>query len=216
MKISGYKVTIRWYEANAQKYALITQNTLNNDRIQLEEFTTLLPSHAKVLDAGCGAGRDTELLRKKGCTVTGIDISHNLLEEAKKLYPKCIFMYGDMLQLPFADECFDGVWAHASIVHFDKDKQIIKAVSEIYRVLKPNGIAHILVRAKKDKAKQVIKDSLTGHNRFYKNISQDELKNLLEKNSLNIISLLHYDESKRDPQKRPGENVEWIVALTKK
>ncbi|HCU79854.1 MAG TPA: hypothetical protein DGN60_01670, partial [Chloroflexi bacterium] len=77
-----------------------------------------------------------------GAEVTGIDISEGMVAEARveleKLgYNKVTLEVGDATQLHYADSEFDKVLCSEVIEHIpDADK----ALSEIYRVLKPNGI----------------------------------------------------------------------------
>ena len=122
----------------------------------------------------------------------------------------------DSLQLPFENESFQGVWAHASLVHFDQDEQINKAFSEFSRVLKKDGVLHVLVRAQKGEKREVKADSISQHERFYRNFTKDEIKEFIENNGLKVTDIRQYDESKLDPNKRPGEGIEWILVLAHK
>ena len=58
MKIKGFRDTIEWYNKNAKQYAQATSQTASIE--QIDQFAKLLPKEAKVLDAGCGFGRDKE------------------------------------------------------------------------------------------------------------------------------------------------------------
>ena len=216
MAVKGYEDTIHWYEENAGSYVEKSKKNSENDKVQLAEFISLLPVNAKVLDAGCGGGRDTNRLQERGIETVGLDITHNLIQEAKKNFPQCNFVEGDILQLPFDNESFQGVWAHASLVHFDQDEQISKAINEFSRVLKKDGILHILVRAQKGEKKEVKSDSISQHERFYRNFTQDEIREFVENSGFEVTNIRQYDESKLDPNKRPGEGIEWILILARK
>jgi ubiquinone biosynthesis O-methyltransferase len=95
-----------------------------------------------VLDAGCGTGIFSIIFAAEGAAqVTGIDISEGSLRTAQSLKEKSgqkniRFQKEDMLQLPFAQERFDIVWAWGT-VHHTTDP--FKAIEELIRVLKPNG-----------------------------------------------------------------------------
>lgn len=69
----------------------------------------------------------------------GLDISENILEIARKTYPSFKFLKGSILDLPFPDNYFDVVLAIAVLHHIPSQELREKAVSECYRVLKPNG-----------------------------------------------------------------------------
>ena len=217
MKNSNYQKTINWYEENAKKYAKNSNKYSSIDFTQLIEFSKLFLSKGKILDAGCGSGRDTRLFDQIGFDVIGIDISKNLLDYAKKTFPNLNFQFGDILNIPFDDNHFDGVWAHASVVHFDQDSQVKKALSEFHRVLKPNGLLHLLVRAQKDNIKTSVSvDSISEHERYYVNFSKEEIKNIIIDTEFKIENQLQYNESDLDKNKRPGEGIEWILNIASK
>lgn len=218
MRNVGYEETIDWYNQNASSYAEKSMEHSSTDKQQLDDFSLRIPSGGKVLDAGCGSGRDTGLFNEKGFKVTGLDISRNLLEEAKKRYKGIDFVEGDMLKLPFKDNTFDATWAHAAIVHFEEDGQVKMALSELHRTLKSGGVVHILVRAKKkdDSKTEVITDSISKSDRFYRNFTAEEMTNLMSDIGFTDIEISQYNESDMDANKRPGEDIEWLLVLAKK
>lgn len=212
----SYKDTLKWYENHAREYAEQSKRYASIDKTQLNEFTGYLSSNGKVLDAGCGSGRDTALFQKLGFAVVGIDITANLIVEAKRSYPGVDFQVGDLLSLDFDDSTFDGVWAHASLVHFETEEQTDRAFSEVVRVLKPNGILHLLVKAWTDRKTEVCVDSIGSQGRLYFNFTIDDVKKKALHRNINLIKLEQYSESELDPDKRPGEGIEWILMLGRK
>jgi len=104
-----------------------------------------------VLDAGCGTGIFSVIFAKNGAgSVTGIDISEGSLETAKSLKDRfdletVRFQREDMLDLPFADESFDIVWAWGT-VHHTTDP--FGAIEELIRVLKRGGSLLLAVYTK--------------------------------------------------------------------
>lgn len=96
----------------------------------------------KVLDAGCGYGYYSVLLAKRGATVTGIDISERMIELAKKNTRKasveCQFFVCDLQDLSvFIKNSFDMVISSIVVGYLD---DLEKAFSEVFRVLKGNGV----------------------------------------------------------------------------
>jgi ubiquinone/menaquinone biosynthesis C-methylase UbiE len=91
-----------------------------------------------ILDAGCGTGIFTTDFLEKGPKVVGMDISPKMLEVAVHKARKLDFLpvKGNILDLPFLDNYFDKVISNTAI-EFIADGQ--KALSELYRVLKPGG-----------------------------------------------------------------------------
>lgn len=213
MKIKGFKDTIKWYDQNAQQYSQATKVTYSQEAI--DKFIGLLPKGAKVLDAGCASGRDSALLTDKRCRVTGIDLSRGLIEIAKREYPNINFIHGSFLELPFDDEDYDGVWANASLLHLETDNDVRKALKEFSRVLKKNGILHILVKAQTGKEKTaIVKDSLSNHDRFFQYFKAPELEELIIESGFEKIYLEQYRETDKNPKGRP--EVKWIWLLARK
>ena len=168
-----------------------------------------------MLDAGCGAGRDTNLLSQKGLRVTGLDISKRLLDFARKQYPLLSFVEGDMRQLPFSTSKFDGIWAHTSLLHLETVKDVRKAFSELARVVRQGGILHVLVKAQKGKEKTAVAtDTLSQHDRFFQYFTKEEIQSYLEENGFTVIKIEQYREVDRVPYGRP--EVELILALARK
>lgn len=209
MEIKGFKDTIRWYDQNAENYAdssyKVTPTSLIN------RFLQLLPQNPIILDAGCGAGKDARVFNKLGASVTGIDLSRGLIEEARKRNPTVSFEEGDFLNLRFDNESFDGVWAHASLVHLDSVDNTKKALDEFHRVLKGGGILHIYVKAQLGKNKtEVVKDTLSNHDRFFRYYTEDEMKQLVTDASFQIIETDLQDDLHR------RQDVKWIALFVKK
>jgi tRNA (uracil-5-)-methyltransferase TRM9 len=98
----------------------------------------------KILDIGCGNGRNLKPFLEKGFECTGIDSSKELIKIAKEQVPGAKLIAANATKLPFPDETFDYVISLA-VLHHLKPKYHEKALSEIKRVLKPEGIAAIAV-----------------------------------------------------------------------
>jgi ubiquinone/menaquinone biosynthesis C-methylase UbiE len=99
----------------------------------------------KVIDIACGRGTTALFLAQKfDCQVVGVDISEELIEEAKELAKKkgledlITFQVGDALDIPYSDGEFDVAISQAMLILVG-DK--IKAIHEAMRVIKPGGAA---------------------------------------------------------------------------
>ena len=105
---------------------------------RVEMLTSGLPDNANVLELGCGTGLFTYEFANKPIKLTAIDISPDLLEEAKKIISACnvSFKLENAYEMSFPDNSFDAVIGSSVLHHLD----IKKALHEIYRVLKPGGI----------------------------------------------------------------------------
>jgi ubiquinone/menaquinone biosynthesis C-methylase UbiE len=103
----------------------------------LDEFQ----SNTEILDIGCGNGKYMNY--RDDINIKGIDISTNLIEICKKKGFDVI--KAPMTDIPFTDNKFDGIICIASYHHLNNDDDRKKTLDEIYRILKPGGIAFIEV-----------------------------------------------------------------------
>ena len=93
-----------------------------------------------LLDLGCGVGQYSLFFSDLGFDVTSADISERALDHLKKKRPEIKTVRLDMTEpLPFADKCFDVVFANLSI-HFFSEKDTKALISEIKRILKDDGV----------------------------------------------------------------------------
>ena len=208
--IKGFKDTIAWYNANAAQYAANIGKIPSQEL--LDRFAEAVGKGGQVLDAGCAAGRDCALLKDRGLVPIGIDLSNPLIHIARQEHPDIEFKQGDFRQLPFEDASFDGVWAHASLLHFETTADVVKALQEFNRVLKPNGIIHVSVKQQAGAAKtSVVSDKISGHDRFFQWFTKDEIQQLLANTGFTIIDI---QDNYKDPGRR--DEILWVVALAKK
>lgn len=94
--------------------------------------------HANVIDLCCGTGDLAKMIKKlqPDACVTGIDFSERMLEIAKQKPSGVKFLQGDVTNLPYEDNSFDIVTMGFGLRNIQNAE---KAVSEIYRILKPCG-----------------------------------------------------------------------------
>jgi len=102
-----------------------------------------LPAGGRLLDLGCGSGRDAAFFLKQGYDVTGLDGSEAMLREASTYHPELL---GRLIHhalpesLPFNAGAFDILVSFAVIMHLE-EALLPKSFSEIARVLRPGGVA---------------------------------------------------------------------------
>ena len=168
--------TIRTYDKYAEKYFQIN-NSIDEIKNLLEIFVENLNGE-KILDVGCGHGRDAKFFSDLGCEVKGIDLSEKLLEIARKNAPKAEFYLMDMRNLAFPSDYFDGIWACASFLHIPK-KDSRKTLDEFYRVLKQNGLLYLSV--KEGCSEGFVKSAQYGNEeRYFVFYNSKELRELVE------------------------------------
>jgi len=151
-----------------------------------------------LLDVGCGIGTWMIPFIKNNFECVGIDISPKLIEFGKKFAKKhkteLKLKTANMLELPFDNEKFDYVISVAALHHLDNNKKRLKALSEMKRVLKPNGKIFIAVWNKEQRrfsgaGKDVYvpwKHEGKTYERYYHLFSKDELKEIIEKSGIKI------------------------------
>ena len=98
----------------------------------------------RILDLGCGVGRNSIYLGKEGFDVVGVDISRSALKKTKAWskiegIPNVTVLQASMTLLPFIRQTFHAV-VSVSVIHHALKKDIQKTIREIHRVLKDNGL----------------------------------------------------------------------------
>lgn len=79
-----------------------------------------LPPRARVLDVGCGIGITSELARRRGAQVVGIDVSERLIGYARSTVSDVDFLAGDFLEAPAGP--FDAICLFDVIEHIDAER----------------------------------------------------------------------------------------------
>jgi ubiquinone/menaquinone biosynthesis C-methylase UbiE len=100
----------------------------------------------RLLEVGCGMGTDLLQFARGGAQVTGVDLTPRSIEISRRhleLYGQTgSFAINDAEKLPFSDESFDVVYSNG-VLHHTPDTA--GAVREIHRVLRPEGLARVML-----------------------------------------------------------------------
>jgi ubiquinone/menaquinone biosynthesis C-methylase UbiE len=97
--------------------------------------------NAKILVVGCGAGRESRFFKESKFKVYGIDISPELINKAKELTKGINFSNQDISSTTFKDNYFDYVVMFNQVIeHIPEKGERIKALNEVYRIIKKNGV----------------------------------------------------------------------------
>lgn len=114
---------------------------LLTDYIKRDYLMQRLPEQARALEVGCGSAKLAALIGERGARVTGVDLSWNALQAAKRnlnaLRVKGELGQADAFRLPFSEGAFDAVLSTGLLEHFRDPMPI---VAEMARVLRPGGI----------------------------------------------------------------------------
>jgi SAM-dependent methyltransferase len=100
----------------------------------------------RLLEVGCGMGTDLLQFARGGAICTGVDLTPRSIEISRRHF-EIYGLPGDFLltdgeRLPFPDDCFDVVYSNG-VLHHTPDTA--GAVREVHRVLKPGGIAKVML-----------------------------------------------------------------------
>ena len=134
MKQNGFdvtEITRNTYDLIASGYSQKIKDLVSDtwvgkfEKSLLDKFLNIITKTRgdtlKILDIGCGYGKDTFYLsQRKGVTAIGLDYSEGMLSEANKAFPEIHFVRMDMRNLLFPENYFAGVWANGCIYHVPK------------------------------------------------------------------------------------------------
>ncbi|MEO8611933.1 MAG: class I SAM-dependent methyltransferase [Chloroflexota bacterium] len=140
----------------------------------LDSFAAGLPSGSRVMDLGCGPGRDIALLRTRVLNMLGVDRSTGMLHEAGRRVGGMLAC-ADMRYLPLYRASLDGIWMCASLLHMPRSDAPV-VLAEASRVLRAGGILYVSVQ---EGTGESWSDS-DGGKRFFTFYQVDDIKTLVE------------------------------------
>jgi len=112
---------------------------------KLDLFLKNIKGGSYIMDAGCGPGHHTSLMKKSGYNIIGIDFAYAPLKIAKQIYKGIDFVKHDMTNLIGLDHIrYEGLWVCASCVHTHKE-YFTKQLWEFNRVLRQNGLLGLTI-----------------------------------------------------------------------
>jgi len=125
---------------------LAARTTAEWDLQTIEFVREMLPAAQRILDVGCGYGRIAIPLAEAGHNVVGVDISEDMLQEARRRASEVgipvEWLLGDMCNLPQGDQSFDVVLCLWLTFHeLYQESEQLAALREMIRVLRPGGWA---------------------------------------------------------------------------
>lgn len=128
------------FEYFAKYYDLIYKDKNYEKEVTfIEDIFETFHKPQKILEIGCGTGNYTQILRRKGYGITGLDISESMLKIAKEKC-RCDFLTGNICDISI-NEKFDACIAMFAVMgYITKNLDIIKALNNIHKHLEPNGL----------------------------------------------------------------------------
>ena len=167
----------------------------------MARFAARLAPGARVLDVGCGPGRDTAWLAEQGFEALGVDLSYGMLQEGLDRGVPTPLIQADMARLPFRKGSFRGLWVCASLLHIPK-AQAGDVLRELERIVHPG---HIYVAVKDGEGEAWVEER-EGKRRFFSYYHPAELQLLMERSGFEVLACWGNNDLSRS-------NHSWIHVL---
>lgn len=165
-----------------------------------ETFALVNKENPKVLEIGCGNGRDAEEITKRTNDYLGLDVSEKLIDLARIKVPQAQFEVADIVSFEFPKN-LDIVFAFASLIHITKQEfEVI--IKRIYDALNSSGIVRISLKYS-DAYKELTEESEFGIRTYY-HYSQKDIEELAKD-----FSILKNDI-------HPIKDAKWLEVILKK
>ncbi len=191
--------TLDYYDQNAKAFY---ENTIDVDFESVQQlFTDLLPQGAKILDFGCGSGRDTVYFLSQGYDVDATDGSAELCRlasEAAGIPVRQMFF-----QELDAVNVYDGIWACASILHVPK-KELPQIFLKMQQALKKDGVIYTSFKYGDGEGVR--------NGRYFSDYTEDTARRMI-----GGIEGLQIEKMWLSSDRRPGrEDEKWLNILLRK
>jgi SAM-dependent methyltransferase len=191
-------MSIDFYDRNAEAFFSGTVS-LDVEAIRAR-FLGFVPAGGRILDAGCGSGRDALAFHRAGYDVSAFDGSHEMVRLAREHtgLPVQLLTFDDL-----DVECrFDGIWASASLLHVPRPR-LPSVMASLARALRPAGAIYVSMK-RGDGDREV-------EGRLFVDVDGEGLTSLLEDASLTIVDAWTSNDVRPE---RAGE--EWVNAIALK
>jgi len=126
---------------NIEDFDALLDCCTRDDGVQLA--LKYLPKDQLILEAGCGTGRVVKFMHNLGYDIEGIELNAEIINKVKQFHPELKLIAGDILNIHRDDNYYGGIVSFGVVEHFPKGLEL--PLQELYRVLKPGGIAVITV-----------------------------------------------------------------------
>lgn len=129
---------IEYYNKNAEAFL---ESTVNADMsLWRDKFEKYVTDGGRILDAGCGSGRDSRAFKQHGYSVVAFDASSEMCRMASELIGQEVWqMRFDEISF---DEEFDGIWACASLLHVSGE-DLPEIIVKLHKALVQNGTLYV-------------------------------------------------------------------------
>lgn len=191
--------TIEYYNQNADMFAQGTR--LVDFTVVQERFAKMLPAGSRILDFGCGSGRDTKYFLEKGYRVEATDGSSELCKLASD------FTGIEVKEMLFQDldarGKYEGIWACSSILHLSK-RELLPVIRKMCDALKDNGVIYTSFKYGDFEGER--------NGRYFTDFTEDTFDKFIK-----VIQELTIEEEWITSDVRPGRGEEkWLNLILRK
>jgi len=145
----------------ARWYASLTKKAMDDFKRDARRMSERTPASGRVLEVAPGPGYFAiELAKLTNCEITGLDISKTFVDIARRNAAEAgvrvDFRRGSASDIPFAGEAFHFVFCRAAFKNFTEP---VRALQEMYRILKPGGEA-VIIDLRRDASRECIEQAV--------------------------------------------------------
>ena len=191
--------TIEYYNKNAEAFR---DNTLNVVFTETQEkFREYLKPGARILDFGCGSGRDTKYFLNRGFQTEATDGSAELVKIASEYTG--IQVKQMLFQELDENNIYDGIWACSSILHLTRG-ELTDVLKKIAGALVSRGVVYTSFKYGTEETER--------NGRYFTDMTEDKIKRLLD-----IVGLFLIEDMWITSDVRPGrEDEKWLNLILRK
>ena len=190
--------TIAYYNRNAVNFIA---GTLHADMSEnRRRFLEHVKPGGRILDAGCGSGRDALAFKEAGYAVDAFDASPEICKRASEIlgFPVDCKRFEELE----GEEEYNAIWACASLLHVNQEN-LPDVLNRLKKLLRPDGVLYVSF---KEGVSERVKNG-----RFFHDTTEEECKVLLEDAGLEVLEIW----KSQDVREGRGEE-SWINGVGKK
>jgi len=132
------------YDDVAARFAVVNAQMPPAVLDSARQLLEIVGAPARILELGCGHGRDAAWLEAHGVDVVAADLSAGMLAETRLRVTGPVVQL-DMRALAFRSAVFDGVWSNAAMLHLPK-AAVPSALAGVRRILRPGGAFFVSIQ----------------------------------------------------------------------
>lgn len=185
--------TIDYYNQNAETFVKETLHAdMNENR---KRFLKYVCPGGRILDAGCGSGRDALAFRQAGYQIDAFDASEEICRLASETlgFPVRCLCFQDLE----GEAEYDGIWACASLLHVPGE-ELPDVIQRLKKILKPGGVLY--ASFKKGEGDR------TKGGRYFQDMTEEKLKDLFETAGLTVLESYESTDVREDRKEEKWVN----------